>query len=287
MWITIAFMVIEAIGGFYANSLALLSDAAHLLTDVGALGVSLFALWVARKPSTPQMSFGYHRAEILGALASGLLIWLIAGVLIFEAILRLGAPPEVDGKVAFWIALLGFVANVACMYVLHDAREENMNVRGAYVHMFTDAIGSIGAVISGAIIWKFGWRPIDPIMTILFSALMLWGSWGLVRDAVGILMESTPGHVDADVVMTDLHSIKGVREAHDLHIWSVGTGRLALSVHLITEAGEAVLQAANSLLQEKYGIVHTTIQVEHPDRFKSERCYDCDSPTQVERRARG
>jgi cobalt-zinc-cadmium efflux system protein len=280
MGITIAFMVIEAAGGPYANSLALLSDAAHMLTDVGALLLSLFAIWVARKPSTPTMSFGYARAEILGALASGLIIWLIAGLLGFEAIGRLRAPPEVNGPVVFVIAGIGLAANLLSMRVLHGAHHENMNVRAAYLHFVFDALGSVLAVISGAVLWLTNWHPIDPIVTLLLSALMLYGSWGLVRDAVGILMESTPGHLDPSKVMGDLQGIPGVKEAHDLHIWSVSSGKLALSVHLISENAETVLAGANSLLQEKYGIVHTTIQVEHPDRFKSERCYDCGPPEQ-------
>lgn len=274
LWITVGFMIIEILGGLYANSLALLSDGFHMLTDVAALLVSLFAIWVARKPSTPQMSFGYHRAEILGALASGLMIWFIAALLGYEAIERLREPPAVNGPVVFVIAGLGLLANLLSMRILGTAKHENMNIRAAYLHLVADSLGSVGAVVAGAVLWWTGWRAIDPIVTILFALLMLWSSWGLVRDAVQVLMESAPSHVDADRVMGDLRAISGVAEAHDLHIWSVSSGRLALSVHLISDT-ESVLSKANALLQQKYGIVHTTIQVEHPDRFDSERCYDC------------
>jgi cobalt-zinc-cadmium efflux system protein len=280
MGITILFMGIEAVGGWYANSLALLSDAAHMLTDVGALLVGLFAIWVARKPSTPQMSFGYQRAEILGALASGLLIWLIAGLLSYDAFARLSAPPEVNGRVVFVIASIGLIANLTAMRVLHGKHHQNMNVRAAYVHFVTDSLGSVGAVVSGAVLWWTHWRPIDPIITLVFAALMLWGSWSLVTEAVGILMESTPRHVNATQVMNDLIALTGVKAVHDLHIWSVSSGKLALSVHLISERGELVLAEANGVLQEKYGIVHTTIQVEHPATFNSERCYDCGQSTE-------
>jgi cobalt-zinc-cadmium efflux system protein len=277
IWITIAFMAIEFVAGLYANSLALISDAAHMLTDVGALLLSLFAVWVSRKPSTPQMSYGYHRAEIIGALISGLLIWLIAGVLGFEAITRLSNPPEVHGPVVFVVASIGLAGNLVSMRLLHSAQGENMNVRAAYLHLFTDSLGAVSAIIAGAVLWLTGWRPIDPIVTLLFAALMLWSSWGLVREAIEVLMESTPAHVDPARVMADLTALEGVREAHDLHIWTVSSGRLALSVHLIAEGGEAVLASANQLLEKTYSIVHTTIQVEHPDRFRSERCYDCHS----------
>src|SRR5579885_1652691 len=153
MWITIFFMAVEAAGGLYANSLALLSDSAHMLTDVGALLLGLFALWVSRKPSTPRMSFGYHRAEILGALASGLLIWLIAGLLGYEAIARLSSPPEVNGPVVFVIAFIGLAANLTSMRVLHGGHHQNMNVRAAYLHFAFDALGSFCAVLSGLVLW--------------------------------------------------------------------------------------------------------------------------------------
>jgi cobalt-zinc-cadmium efflux system protein len=275
IWVTVFFMFIELAAGFYANSLALISDGVHMLTDVGALGLSFFALWVARRPSTPQMSFGYHRAEILGALASGLLIWLLAGVLIYEAIARLGKPPEVNGAVVLVVATIGLLANLLSMSFLHGARRENMNIRAAYLHLMADSLGSVGAVIAGAVLWMTGWRPIDPLITIFCAALMLWSSWALVREAVEILMESTPSHVDPERVAADLRGIGGVKETHDLHIWTVSSGRLALSVHLIAES-DAVLARANALLKETYGIVHTTIQIEHPDRFRAEGCYDCE-----------
>lgn len=278
--ITLIFMVIEAVGGFIANSLALLSDAGHMLTDVGALLLSLFALWVARKPKTATMSFGYHRAEILGALASGLLIWMISGVLIYEAFIRLQHPEHVQGKLVFIIATIGLLANLASMVVLHGEKQKNINVRAAYLHLLTDSLGSVGAIVAGLILWLTGWQPIDPIITVLFAVLMLYSSWALVKEAVEVLMESAPSTVDPHQVQHDLESIDGVKEVHDLHIWSVSTGRMALSVHIITESPETVLSQANQLLESQYGIVHTTIQVEHPNRFVSARCYDC-SPIEI------
>ena len=276
---TVAFMVVEIVGGYYANSLALMSDGAHMLTDAGAMVFSLFVYWISRRPATPEMSFGYHRAEILGALASGLVIWLVAGFLIFEAISRLGSPPEVRGPVVFVIAGVGLVVNLVSMKFLHSAQQSNLNVRAAYLHMFTDLLGSVGALISGAVIWLTGWTLIDPIVTLLFSVIMLFSSWKLVKDSVGILMESTPSHVDPAQVGQELKGLRGVQDMHDLHVWSVSSGRLALSVHLISAESEMVLNEANEVLERKFGIIHTTIQVEHPEKFSSTRCYDCKGKT--------
>ncbi len=275
IFVTFLFMIIELVGGWLANSLALVSDGAHMLTDIGAMLLSLFAFWVARRPSTPTMSFGYHRAEILGALMSGLLIWLISGILIYEALMRIQAPPKVEGPLVFVIATIGLAANLVSMWMLRSTKDENLNTRAAYLHLISDSLGSVGAIIAGLVLWFTDWRPIDPIITILFAALMLFGSWSLVKEAVGVLMESAPSHVDPTEVKNNLQAIKGVIEAHDLHIWTVSSGRLALSVHLISENTESVLMIANDLLKQKHGIIHTTIQVEHPNRFQSERCYDC------------
>jgi cobalt-zinc-cadmium efflux system protein len=221
------------------------------------------------------MSFGYHRAEILGALLSGLLIWLISGVLIYEAIARIQSPPEVEGPIVFVVATIGLAANLVSMWMLHSAKDSNINVKAAYLHLLTDSLGSVGAIIAGVVLWLTDWRPIDPIITVVFAILMLASSWGLVKEAVGVLMESTPTHLNPSRILEDLLTLADVREAHDLHVWTVSSGRLALSVHLISESTETVLKSANQLLLEKYGIIHTTIQVEHPEKFQSERCYDC------------
>ncbi|MEK6704512.1 MAG: cation diffusion facilitator family transporter [Bdellovibrionota bacterium] len=273
--ITVVFMIVELVGGWISNSLALISDGAHMLTDVGAMLLSLFALWVAKRPRTLIMSFGYHRAEILGALGSGLGIWLISGVLVYEAIERLRSPQPVQGVIVFVVASIGLIANLLSMKILHKAKQHNINVRGAYLHLFADALGSVGAIVAGLVLWLTDWRPIDPIITICFSVLMLISSWELVKEAVGILMESTPQGIDPAKVQSDLEALPLVKEVHDLHIWTVSNGRLALSVHLISAEPETVLTTANHLLKTKHGIIHTTIQVERPGHFSSERCYDC------------
>jgi cobalt-zinc-cadmium efflux system protein len=268
-------MVIELVGGWLSNSLALVSDAAHMLTDVGAMLLSLFALWFSKRPSTPTMSFGYHRAEILGALLSVMLIWMISGVLIYEAFVRLQSPPEVKGPLVLIVAVIGLGANLFSMWMLHGAKGENINIRAAYLHLLSDALGSVGAIVAGAVLWLTAWQPIDPLITILFAVLMLVSSWSLLKETIGVLMESTPTHMDPTQVTQDLIAIQGVVECHDLHIWSVSSGKLALSVHLISRETDALLDEAHKILKAKYGITHTTIQIEHPEKFKSERCYDC------------
>lgn len=273
--ITGTFLVIEFVGGWMANSLALLSDAGHMLTDLGGLLLALFASWMAQRPATERLTFGYHRAEVLGALASGLSIWALAGILVFQAIGRLGNPAEVRGGLVVWVAAAGLIANLLSLKVLHRHSHDHLNVRGAYLHVLADTAGSLGALASGALIaWK-GWLWVDPAMTLLLAVLMLVGSWSLLRDAGTVLMEGTPTGVDAVRVREALAALPGVSDVHDLHIWSVGSGRRALSVHLISSVGEGLLEQANALLDSSFGIGHTTIQIEHPERFKSERCYDC------------
>ncbi len=264
LWITLAFMAFEFLGGIYANSLALVSDAFHMLTDVGAMLLTLFALWLSKRPSTPQMSYGYHRAEILGALASGLLIWLISGILIYEAVERLQAPPEIHGKAVFIIASIGLAANLLSMWVLHDAKNHNLSVRGAYLHLFTDSLGSLGAVIAGALMTWTNWFWVDAAVTILFAALMLMSSWSLIREAVGVLMEAVPPGVDLSQIERELKAMESVQGVHDLHVWTVASGRLAFSAHLIAEQSDSLLSKTRELLEENHGIHHTTIQIERP-----------------------
>jgi cobalt-zinc-cadmium efflux system protein len=282
--VTLVFLGVEAVAGWWANSLALLSDAAHMLTDVGALGLSLFTHWVARQPSSPRASFGFHRAEILGALVSGLSIWLLAGVLLWEAAERLASPPEVKGPVVFAVACVGLAANVVSLFFLNPVRGESINARAAYLHLLFDCLGSLGAVLAGTLLWWKGWRLADPLVTIALSILMLWSSWGLVREAVEELMERTPSHLDPEQVRRTLRELEGVQEVHDLHIWSVGSGRTALSAHLLLSegaerSGGRVLREAQQQLEERFAIRHTTLQVEEPGEFQPERCYDCDRGT--------
>ena len=276
MMVTAVFMIVEIVGGLYSNSLALITDAGHMLTDLGAMALSLFAIWISDRPATRSMSFGWHRAEILGALASGLIIWLLAGLLVYEAVHRLSSPPPVQGPVMLAVAVIGLVANLAAMKLLHGSHAKNINAQAVYLHILTDLLGSVGVIIAGAIVTFTGWQPIDPIVTIVFAVLMLASSWKLVAEATSVLMESVPQGIDSQKIREDLQSIPGVSEVHDLHVWAVSRGKNALSVHLVSTGDHRkTLLEANQRLDEHHHIQHTTIQIEHPEHFVSSRCYDC------------
>jgi cobalt-zinc-cadmium efflux system protein len=274
--IAFLFMIVEVIGGWVANSLGLISDALHLFTDVGALTLSLVVLRIAHWPRTPAMSYGYQRAEVLGALASSLSLWALCGVLIYEAICRLITPEQVQGPIVFIIASIGLVANLCMMRILHPAQAHSLNIRAAYLHVLGDLLGSIGVILNGAILWLTGWNPIDPIITILFSLGLLYGSGRVISQSISILMESTPPGIDPAQVKQDLLTIPGVKEVHDLHIWAVSQKTIALSAHLIAENVHGALSEAHQIIQSKYSIHHMTIQVEDPEHFESQFCYDCD-----------
>ncbi len=275
--IAFVFMIVEVIGGVVANSLALISDALHMFTDVGALALSLVVLKIAHLPATSKMSYGFHRAEILGALASALSLWALCGVLIYEAILRLIAPPEVRGPIVFIIAVIGLGANLLMMRSLHSHQKDNLNIRAAYLHIIGDLLGSVGVILAGALIWFTGWNPIDPIISILFSFGILYGSGKIVKQTVSVLMESTPEGIDPSDVEDVLKTIPGVKEVHDLHIWSVSAKKIALSVHLIAEDTQAALKEAHKRIEKNFQISHMTIQVEDPLHFEPKYCYDCDN----------
>lgn len=262
--VTLTFMVVEIVGGYLANSLALISDGVHMATDAAALAFSLFTIWLSKRPAKSGFTFGYQRVEILGALLSGLTVWLIAGFLIFESIERMDSPPAVRGGMVFVIATIGLIANLISVSLLHAKSKESLNVRAAYLHVLTDCLGSVAAMISGVVIWLTGWGMIDPIITCVLSALMLWSSWRLISETVGILMERMPEHLSSEKIIDALAAIPDVEEVHDLHVWTLSSGKVSLSVHL-TSRSPHVLAAANSLLLKEFGINHTTIQVEVPD----------------------
>lgn len=261
-----AYMVAEVVGGWLTNSLALLADAGHMLSDVAALALTLFAMWVARRPATAVRTFGYYRAEILAALANGATLVAVAVYVFVEAWQRLKAPPDVLGGQMLAIASGGLVVNVVGLWVLRESKSESLNVRGAWLHVLGDAFGSVGAIASGALVWAFGWNWADPVASVAIGLLILYSSWELIKEAVSVLMESVPANVDLDAIRATLRGIDGVEEVHELHVWSISSGIVSLSGHLVVRAPLRahgyVLAESRALLAARFGINHVTIQVE-------------------------
>ena len=272
LWIvlglTAGFMVVEAIGGVLSNSLALLADAGHMLADVGALALSLVAMRLAQRPPSPERTFGYVRMEILAALVNGATLLGISGWIVWEAWGRLRTPPEVDGPLMIVVAGLGLIVNVVGAGVLHVHAEDNLNVRGAYFHVLGDLLGSMGAIAAGALILLTGWTPIDAIMSAVIAGLILLGAWRLVKEATGVLLEMVPPHVDMGEVLADLQSTPGLHDVHDLHVWTLTSGFVALSGHGVLHGPtdhQKVLDEIRDRM-EKRGIGHVTFQLE-PERL--------------------
>jgi len=262
--LTGAFMVVEVIAGLFTGSLALLADAGHMLTDVAALSLSAFALWMAGKPSTPEHTYGYHRAEILAAVINAVVLLLLATWILYEAYTRFGEPSQVLGLPMLLVGLGGLAVNLASMRLLDGHADESLNVRSAYLEVMSDAISSIGVVLGGAIIWTTGWVLIDPLLSVGISAFVIWRTWALLSQAVHILMEGVPTGVDAREIGRAMAGVPGVKGVHDLHIWTITTGMDALSSHVVVPVGEdraAVLQRLQQVLAEQFGIEHVTLQI--------------------------
>ena len=271
--ITGTFMIIEVVGGLLTGSLALLADAGHMLTDVAALGLSAFAMWMAARPSTPEKSYGYHRAEILTAVTNAVVLLLLSVWILYEAYRRVFEPAHVLGVPMLFIGLLGLAVNVASMKLLADESASSLNVRSAYVEVLSDAISSVGVILGGVTIWLTGWYLIDPLLSAGISVFIVWRTWALLTQAVHVLMEGVPTHLDAKEVGQAMAGMPGVKGIHDLHIWTITSGLDALSAHVVVLVGEdrdAVLDRLQQLLRERYGIDHVTLQMveERSDRVQ-------------------
>jgi cobalt-zinc-cadmium efflux system protein len=265
-----SYMVAEVVGGLWTGSLALLADAGHMLSDVAALALSLFALWLAERPAPVAHTFGWRRFEILAALANGVALVVVAIFIVVEAFERMQAPTEVLGLPMLLIATGGLAVNLVALVILHGGRNESLNVRGAWLHVMGDALGSVGAIIAGGLIWAFGWRIADPIASVVISALVLYASWALLRETVDVLLEAAPAHLDVDDVRSALLSAHGVATVHDLHVWTITSGMVSLSCHVLLtpDVGDHhVLPSLQTLLRERFDIHHVTIQVE-PEGFE-------------------
>ena len=262
--LTAIFLVAEVVGGILANSLALLADAGHMLADVAALGLSLFVAWFSRQPANPEKTYGYLRWEILAAFLNGATLLLVSGGILWEAVVRLRSPEPIATGLMLAVAVGGLAVNAACAWVLHPVHQHSLNARGAYLHVLGDLLGSLGTVGAGLVIRFTGWLPADPIASLLVTLLVVRSSWRLVRESVDVLLESTPAHISLGAVRGRLEQITGVSSVHDLHVWTVTSGVLAMSAHAVVPAGDdhqRVLRDAVSAM-EGFGIGHCTFQIE-------------------------
>jgi len=267
--ITAAFLVAEIIGGLVTGSLALLADAGHMATDVAALALSLLAVWLAGRPATPRRSFGFHRAEVLAALVNAATLVAASIYIFWEAFRRLGAPPEVDSLPMLVVAVAGLAANAASAWVLMrgGGHAHSLNTRGAFLHVVGDMLGSVGAIAAALVMLATGWYLADPLLSVGIGLLILRGAWRLLKESVDVLLEATPAHLNPDAVCEALREVPGVLGVHDLHIWTVTSGIVALSGHLeITGQRDwhGVLEESTGLLRERFGIAHATLQPEEP-----------------------
>ena len=262
-----AVMVAEAVGGALAHSLALLADAGHMVADVAALGLALFVARVAQRPATPERSYGLVRLEILAALVNGAVLIVIAAGIAIEAWHRLRAPPAIHGPLVVGVATLGLLTNLVSMRILHRDHDHSLNQRGAYLHVLSDMLGSIGALAAGAIVLLTGWTLADPLLSVAIGLLILRSAWRLVRESADILLEATPAHIPLTTVHDRLASIAGVSSVHDLHVWTLTSGVVAMSGHLVVRdpgANQRILEAAQERLRG-LGIHHMTVQMEREE----------------------
>ena len=267
--LTLGFMAVEIIGGLATNSLALLSDAAHMFTDGLGLALGLFGVWVADQPATSRKTYGYHRAEILIALVNGLALWLVVLWVFWEAWHRMVTPPVVHGGGVLGVAVVGLAVNLVAAWLLSGAASENLSVRAALLHVLSDLLGSVGVIASGITILVTGWSAADAVASAIIAVLILVSSFGLIREAVDVLMEAVPRHIDLDELRRALEEVPGATEVHDLHVWSLTTGHCALSAHAVVEEGvhsDQVLTEMTDRLADRFGIHHVTIQLEGTNR---------------------
>ena len=270
------FMVIEGVGGFLTGSIALLSDAVHMLTDVGAISLALFASTLAQRPKNPHRTYGYLRAEIIGAMLNAVLLILLCGFILLEAYQRVGQPQMIEGSWVLGIATIGLIVNLASAAIIHRFRQGNLNMEGAYLHMLLDALGSVGAMVAGGVILLTGWMPIDTLASVFIALLVLWGGWRLLLKSIDILMESTPAEIDYNQITQAMLSQEHLVDMHDLHIWAISSGVLALSAHIqvtddCVENGHwpDCLKETQNLLRTRWGIEYTTLQTE-PISFRGD-----------------
>jgi cobalt-zinc-cadmium efflux system protein len=268
--LVLVIMVAEIIGGFLSNSLALLSDAGHMLTDALALGLSWFAMNLARRPATPTRTYGYHRAEIMAALVNGTVLVLVSVFIFYEAYQRFNELPAVKSPLMLAVAIIGLIANLIGMLLLKRGSQKSINIKAAFWHIIGDTLSSVGVIIAGVIIYFTGWYIADPILAVVIGIVILWGAVRIVKESVDILLESVPEHVEMEKVTAAVKAIPGVEDMHDIHIWTITSNIYALSAHLsiadqMVSQSCDVLTKVNHMLAEEFNITHTTLQLECKD----------------------
>ena len=279
--LTAVYMVAELAGGLWTGSLALLADAGHMLADVAALILALMAVWFGARPATPSKTFGYYRLEILAALINGVGLILISFLIFYEAYQRWFAQPVIRSLPMTIVAAGGLVVNLICALLLHRDRDEDLNIRGAWLHVLGDALGSTGAIIAGILIMLFGWTAADSLISVFIGLLIVWSSWHLIRDATNVLLEGTPAHINLAAVEAAIMETEGVSDVHDLHVWTITSGREALSAHVIhaySISQPNLLKELRSKLLDRFGVDHLTIQMETAD-FEDEAIHFCHAGT--------
>lgn len=265
--VVLAIMAAEIVGGILSGSLALLSDAGHMLVDALALGMGLFAIRIAGRPATPTKTYGYHRVEIMAALANGITLILVSVYIFYEAYQRFSNPPTVNSPMMILIAAIGLAANLIGIRLLRGVSHHNLNLKAAYWHVFGDTISSVGVITAGVIIWFTGLRIVDPIIAICIGGIILWGAVRVVRESADILLEAVPKHVQVDKVARVIMNIPDVESAHDIHVWTITSNIYALSAHLIIKDQQVsrsseIVEAVNQELAKHFNITHTTLQLE-------------------------
>lgn len=275
------YMVAEVVGGLLTGSLALLADAGHMLADAGSLALALFALGIATRPRTAERTFGYHRTEILAALVNGVTLVVIAVLIVVEAVERFQQPREVIPGPMMAVALGGLVVNLVGLWLLAGSRGDSLNVRGAWLHVVSDALGSVQALVAGGLIWAFGWQWADPLASLLIAGLIAWSARPLLAESVHVLMEGTPRHLDAEDVAAALRDVDGVEDVHDLHLWTITSGFESLSVHarVTRRDRDDALSELREVLRRRFGIHHSTIQLEGAEGCAPGACAEGEART--------
>ena len=272
LFLTLGFVVLEAGAGIFANSLALLTDAAHNLTDVIALGLTWFAVRITAQPANAQRTYGYHRAGILVALLNSTTLVLISLGIFYEAYRRFMSPSEVESSILIGVGLIAVVINLVTALLVHRGSEHDLNLRSAFVHLMGDVLSTVGAVIAGVIIYFTDANWLDPLVSVLIGFLILYNAWGILRDAIDILLESTPRDVDVQAMVKEIAQVEGVLGVHDIHVWSLTQSLRTMSAHILTDdlhisAGTVIQRQVSEILQHRYNIAHATLQLECVDCF--------------------